>query len=137
MLHDTNPSREYMPNPQLTPGMVVTIQLDALQNNDLSPGNKGIRQAWQFASPANRGAIGSVERLVEMVKNPLYKYLIGFETAELGQSAVQDDRAQQIVRLRHRGSKVYLYVFMLSRQREEPYQGCWMTDAVIPVQERI
>ncbi|MEO8609644.1 MAG: DUF4864 domain-containing protein [Chloroflexota bacterium] len=137
MLSDSNPRQVYSPNSELTPTMVVTIQLDALQNNDLSPGNRGIRQAWQFASPTNRGAVGAVERFIELVKNPLYKHLIGFETAQLGQVAVQNDRAQQIARLRHRSGKVYLYVFVLSRQREEPYQNCWMTDAVIPVQERV
>ena len=113
------------------------MQLDALQNNDLSPGNEGIRRAWNFASPANRTAIGPVERFIALVKNPLYTHLIGFESAELGQMVIQDDRAQQVVRLHYRKGKTFLFVFMLSRQSETPYAGCWMTDAVIPVEERV
>jgi hypothetical protein len=136
MQSHSDANRQLTPSPELTPDKVVIIQLDALQNNDLSQGNEGIRQAWHFASPSNREAIGPIERFISLVKNPLYKNLIGFETADLGQIIVQNDRAQQIVRLNHPGGKVFLYVFMLSRQSEYPYENCWMTDAVVPLREQ-
>ena len=137
MLQRPDTNQQFMPSPELTPGMVIIIQLDALQNNDLSPGNEGIGCAWNFASPANRTAIGPIERFIELVKNPLYRNLIGFETAELGQIVLQEDRAQQVVRLYHPKRKTFLYAFLLSKQETEPYRGCWMTDAVIPVEERV
>ncbi|GAB4515993.1 MAG: hypothetical protein OHK0046_20430 [Anaerolineae bacterium] len=120
------------PHPDLSPQDVVKIQLDALQNNDLFRDNRGIRAAFLFASPENQAMTGPVERFIEMVKNPLYAPMIGFERAELGLMVLLGSMAQQRVRLYQRGGTVATFVFTLSRQQTAPYEGCWMTDSVVP-----
>ncbi len=121
------------PSPDLKPEDVVKIQLDALQNNDITPGNQGIRIAFRFASPANKEATGPVERFIDLVKNPLYRPMIGFENASLEPMRFSGNLAQQRLTLYHRNGDSAVFVFTLSRQREGAEKGCWMTDGVLRV----
>ena len=125
------PTRLPTPNPELTPRDVVIIQLEALQNNDLYEHNGGIRIAYQFASPGNRGYVGTIDRFIELVKNPLYNAMIGFQRAELGPILILGDHAQVRVELVDMHGQTHEYVWSLSRQSEAPYRGCWMTDGVM------
>jgi hypothetical protein len=133
MLRRPEVSPDLVPNLQFSPGMVVVFQLDALQNNDLYPLNTGIRVVWNFASPANRALIGPIDQFVQVMKSSLYQGLIGFEAAELGGSSAHNERVQHGVRLYHHRRGSFAYVFMLSRQDRDPYLGCWMTDAIVPL----
>jgi hypothetical protein len=130
-------NRQWAANPTPSPSHsaeeVVKFQLDALQNNDLMPNNEGVRIAFRFASPANKDATGPVDRFIELVKNPLYKPLIGYEHATLENMRYAGNIAQQRVTLHIRGGKRAIYVFTLSRQREGTDKGCWMTDGVLRV----
>lgn len=121
----------FEPNPDLSPDDVVKIQLDALQNNDLTPDNEGIRLAFRFASPQNQEVTGPLERFIHIIKGSDYAPMVGFERAEVGVMLVLGDYAQQRVRVinRRRGSATY--IFTLSRQHEPPYTDCWMIDAVL------
>lgn len=126
-LWQTEPS----PNPDLLPADVVKLQLDAIQNNDLTPNNDGIRIAFKFASPANQNMTGPLVRFIKLVKNPIYRPLIGFESAELDAIRFVGNLAQQRVHVYHRGGNVFTYVFTLSKQREGDYKDCWLTDGVL------
>jgi hypothetical protein len=119
------------PSPDLSPREVVMIQLEALQNNDLYAQNGGIRRVFDYASPGNRSFTGPVERFIELVKNPLYKPLIGFQRATIGGILILGDHAQVRVELVDAQGKSVRYVWSLSRQAEMPYANCWMTDGVM------
>lgn len=107
------------------------IQLEALQNNDLYNRDGGIRVAYEYASPGNRGYIGDVERFIELVKNPLYRPMIGFRQATIGGVLILGDHAQIQVELVDAQGKTVRYVWSLSRQGDAPYEDCWMTDGVM------
>ncbi len=119
------------PNPELTPDQVVKIQLEGLQNNDLTDDNLGIRICFNFASPGNRIITGPIENFIKLVKTPTYRALIGFERAEFSLVTVKGRSAQQAVRIIHTNGETAVYAFVLSKQDEDPYRDCWMTDAVI------
>jgi hypothetical protein len=120
------------PNSELTPQIVVALQLDALQIDDLVPGNQGIRAAFKFASPSNQAQIGPIERFIQLLKTDRYRPMIGFERAELDIFRVLGgDLAQQRVVLLNGKSDPATYMFILSIQERPPYAGCWMTDAVL------
>lgn len=119
------------PNPDLTPDQVVKIQLESLQNNDLSKDNRGIRICFTFASPGNKVITGPISNFIKLVKTPAYSPLIGFERAEFSLMVVKGRTAQQAVRITHTRGETALYAFVLSKQDEDPYRDCWMTDAVI------
>ncbi len=121
------------PDPALLAQDVVWIQLDALQNSDLTPTGTGLRIAYRFASPKNRETIGSVDEFIRVVKNPLYAPLIGFERAELGamRPAFTADQAWQQVWLYRGGRPRGVFRWVLSRQQSGEFAGCWMVDAVV------
>ncbi len=119
------------PNPDLTPDQVVKIQLEALQNNDLTENNAGIRISFNFASPGNQEITGPVENFIKLAKSSAYRALIGFERAEFSRLIVEGRTARQVVKIIHTHGESALYLFVLSQQDEVRYRDCWMTDAVI------
>lgn len=109
------------------------IQLEALQNNDLYGHDGGIRIAFNYASPDNRSYTGPVERFIQLVKNPLYRPMIGFSRAALGTMLIMGDHAQVRVDVVDASGQSVRYLWSLSRQSQPPYTDCWMTDGVMQV----
>ncbi len=121
------------PSPQLNPGQVVRLQLEALQRADHPEPDAGIVRAWGFASPANKAAIGPIDRFVTVVRSPEYVALLNCRDFQLGQTLVDGNRAQLIVAVRAQDDSLSFFLFQLTRQSCETYDGCWMTEAVVPV----
>ncbi len=118
------------PNPNLSPEQVVTIVLEALQHNDEQAPDSGIATAFRFASPGNRAATGPLERFVQLVKSSAYKPLLNHKTATRGNVRIADDIARQRVTLTAADGERVVYLFTVSKQTEDPYKNCWMTDGV-------
>lgn len=122
------------PKPELTPSQVVRIQLDALQRNDQPAPESGIETAWNFASPGNKQATGPLPRFTRMVHNPTYEPMINHRSHRLGQVKLLNQRIAVInAALNSADGTPVFYQFQLSRQKSGPYDGCWMTDAVTPL----
>ena len=120
-------SESLVPNPGLSPGDVIRIQLEALRNNDEQ--DRGIAVAFRFASPANRANTGPLPRFVAMIEQGLYSLMLDFLEADYGPVETVADQARQRVTLTGARTSV-TYWFHLSRQSDAPYTDCWMTDAV-------
>jgi len=120
------------PHPSLTPADVVVAQLDALSRR----GDDGIARAYRFASPANRRAIGSVDRFERVVRSPGYAPMLDHRSAELGPERVEGGRAAVAVALTAADGSRHAYLFELSRQRDGAWTGCWMTDSVLVMTPR-
>ena len=73
---------------------------------------------------------GPLERFILLVKNPAYKPMLNYKSAEFGALDIKDDEAQQRVTLVSADGAKVVYRFTLSKQHEEPYKDCWMTDGV-------
>ncbi len=117
------------PSPELLPEDVVKIQLNALKHNDGK--NHGIAIVYRFASPENRLYTGPLENFTKMLYNPLYAPMLNYDTEELGTMKKDEQRAEQRVVLIDKHGKAHTYLFLLSKQQEGDYRGCWMTDGVI------
>ena len=120
-------SESLVPDPGLSPGDVIRIQLEALRHNDER--DRGISVAFRFASPANRANTGSLPRFVAMIEQGPYALMLDFRHADYGPVETVDDQARQRVTLTGARAST-TYWFFLSRQWEAPYVDCWMTDAV-------
>ena len=116
-----------VPVPELSPGEVIRIQLEALRHNDER--DRGIEVALRFASPANRANTGPLSRFARMIKQGPYALMLDFRKASYGMVEVRDEQARQHVTLTGPHARVS-YWFHLSRQSDAPYADCWMTDTV-------
>jgi hypothetical protein len=124
------------PNPELSPGQVVKIQVEALQNNDEA--DTGIEITFKFASPANKRVTGPLNRFKRLVKNPLYRPMLNHKIAEYEPVEISGNTATQRVTIIGPNGKATVYLFSLSRQTEPPCIGCWLTDSVtvVPVKRQ-
>ncbi len=125
----TPPAAPTEPSPKLTPAQVVSAQLAALKNND--DRDSGIRISFRFASPGNKAQTGPIERFIAMVKNPAYLPMINHQSVHPEPIEVNGSAARQIVTLVASHGKRTRYLFVLSKQKQPPCRGCWMTDAVV------
>lgn len=122
------------PHHDLSPEDVVRTVLNALQHNDTPGPDFGIRTTFNFASPGNRSATGPLARFAEMVKSSVYSILLNFKDARVDPPAVSGERARIVVRVTAGDGRKATFIWELSRQSNPPYQGCWMTDSVLPVE---
>ena len=120
------------PDPSLSPQDVVSIQIEALQNNDIPYEDRGIEVTFNFASPANKRMTGPLERFKAMVRNPVYGPMIDHRSAKYENLLVEGDFARIDVVLISKEGEYLGYRFILSRQHGNEYEGSWMTGAVIP-----
>jgi Domain of unknown function (DUF4864) len=118
------------PKPELTPGQVVEIQVEALQYNDRPSKDAGIATTFQFASPTNREATGPLERFTLIVKGPAYRPLIGHRIAGYSPTVERGSLAVRLVTIVAADGQAIDYLFQLSK---DPKSGCWFTDGVAPV----
>lgn len=116
------------PNPSLNPVQVVEAQLDALRRN--RDDDEGIRITYNFASPANREETGPLDRFRTLFESPVYAPLLNHREFEVYAPSVYEDLAVVPVRVIASDGEQVDYVFILTRQQEDPYENMWMTDAV-------
>ena len=120
------------PDPSLSPQDVVSIQVEALSNNDTPYKDRGLEVTFNFASPANKLMTGPLERFKVMVRNPTYGPMIDHRSAKFEMLVVEGNSARIDVILTSKEGVYLGYRFFLSRQHGNEYEGSWMTDAVIP-----
>jgi len=120
------------PDPSLSPRDVVSIQIEALRNNDSPYENRGVEVTFKFASPANKRITGPLDRFKMMVRSPTYGPMIDHRSASFENLVVEGESARIDVILRSKEGLYLGYRFFLSRQHGNRYEGSWMTDAVIP-----
>ncbi len=118
------------PDPSLSPEDVVSIQIEALQQNDTPYEDRGIEVTFNFASPTNKRVTGPLERFKAMVRGPIYGPMINHRSAEYVNVRVEGDFAQVDVILQSKDGQYLGYRFRLSRQHDNQFEGSWMTDAV-------
>ena len=121
------------PSPDLTPEQVITIQLNALKNNDRPSPDHGIGITFNFASPGNKAFTGPLARFIRMVKDPVYRPMLNHRSYAREAVETFGDMARQRVTIVDAGGRRIVYIFILSKQTEPPYEDCWMTDSVMRV----
>ena len=118
------------PNPELKANEIVSLQLMAMQQNDVS--NHGIEITYRFASPQNKIQTGPLSRFIMLVKNPAYRPLLNHLDATFLNLKVEGNVAiQEVIITTSKGTRKG-FRFLLSLQQGEQFEDCWMTDAVIP-----
>lgn len=119
------------PAPSLSPKEVVRIQVEALRTNAAT--DAGIALVFRFASPQNRQTTGPLSRFAQMIRTPPYDLMVNHRTASYGLTILGESRMRQDVTIIAKDGSKTRFVWLVSRQEEGPYAGCWTTDAVFAV----
>jgi hypothetical protein len=122
------PSGITQPSPELEPDQVVEILLEAFQNND--DNNGGLQTVYRFVSPNIRPYTGSFDQFVQFLRRASYSILINHRYAEVSPIHVRQNAANQRVVVYGAKGQMAVYTFILSRQKGNQYDGCWMTEFV-------
>jgi hypothetical protein len=120
------------PHPSRSPRDVVTEQLASLGDPDLV---RGVLQCMAFASPANQAATGPLPRFGAIITSPPYDVLGKADGIAVGDPTFTDDTARIFVAVMLE-DQLSTFVWVLSKQTNEPYRDCWMTDSVLRVESQ-
>ena len=119
------------PNTSLKPLEVVSIQLSALQRNNVPFKDAGIEQVWKFAHPNNKKITGPLEKFKTMIYSKNYQMLIDHENSEITILSEDNDRSVYKVFILSNDKKKYSYVWQVEKVRQEgDLMNCWMTTSV-------
>ena len=122
------------PHPSLSPLDVVKIVMNALQKNDEPSKNRGIRVTYKFSSPANKNVTGPIERFVNMVTGPVYGKMVDHLGAVYEKIKLKGNSASIDVIIKVASGRFVGFRFLLTKQRDNEFDGAWMTDSVIPIE---
>jgi hypothetical protein len=115
--------------PAMTPEQIVTAQLAALQKDDM-------RAVYEFASPANKARVGSLDTFSLMVHDGPYRNLVKHEKADILLTMTTAPTSWtglvRVIPSRESRKDLVEFYWLLSRCKNGPYPGCYMVDAVIP-----
>ncbi|HMO86748.1 MAG TPA: hypothetical protein PKC18_17695 [Lacipirellulaceae bacterium] len=119
-----------LPDPSLSPADVVAIQLAGLA--DPEPHGVGILQCFALASPANREVTGPLDRFGILVRTGEFACLTNPRATTVGRAQIDGDFAAVVVTVLDRKRRLRAFHWVLAKQIDPPYEGCWMTEAVHP-----
>jgi hypothetical protein len=124
-----------MPSPELLPEEVISVIMEALQQND--PLDLGIETIFNFASPGNKLATGTLDVFKKQLKTPLFQPMLNFSNYKSSELVTDGSQAQQILVIPDELGQDIGYLFTLSKQTEMPFQDCWMTDSIRRVKPEV
>ena len=108
--------------------------MNALQKNDAPSKNRGVAVTFNFASPANKNVTGPIERFVNMVLGPVYGQMVDHLGAVYEKIKIKGDSASIDVIIKGVSGKLAGFRFLLTKQRNNEFNGTWMTDSVTPIE---
>jgi len=126
---------ELTPGPALGPEQVVEYQVNALQHNDNPHADAGIERTFRFASPSNKKITGPLEHFVSIVKSPAYLPMLNNLASSVTGMQVDGDHAKVAIRITPAKGHALTYLFVLTKQHDNDFDNCWMTDSVMPIEE--
>ena len=119
------------PDPSISPKEVISIQLIALQNNDLPFNDAGIEQTWEFAHPDNRAFTGPLDNFIRMLKNPSYVMMIDHLEHKIIPVQEQEMNSYYFVELIDRNGKKFGFEWTVEKVNQNgKFKDCWMTVGV-------
>tara|TARA_Y100001936_G_C15997829_1_gene626111 strand:- start:39 stop:494 length:456 start_codon:yes stop_codon:yes gene_type:complete len=119
------------PNPSIKPIDVISIQLEALKNNNDPFDDAGIIQTWEFAHPNNRIFTGPINNFIKMIKNPSYSMMLDHLDHKINTIKENDSISLYFVELIDWKGNKYGFEWIVSKVEDDSeFKNCWMTSGV-------
>ena len=119
------------PNPALKPIEVISIQLNALKDNNNPYLNAGVVQTWEFAHPSNRKYTGPLENFVKMMSSPSYFIMLDHTDHNIISVSDRDFITYFFVEITDKEGNKFGFTWTLEKViTERKFKECWMTTAV-------
>ena len=119
------------PDPTISAKEVISIQLKALQINNLPFEDAGIEQTWEFAHPNNQKITGPIERFKFMMKSDSYSMLLNHTSHEIKEVYLSKEVATFEVTVLDKEKKYYKFKWQVEKYKgESALNDCWLTTAV-------
>jgi len=119
------------PNPALMPIEVISIQLNALKDNNNPYLNAGVVQTWEFAHPSNRKYTGPLENFVKMMSSPSYVIMLDHTNHNIISVSDRDFITYFFVEITDKKGNKFGFTWTLEKViAESKFKDCWMTVAV-------
>ena len=129
--YDNHPPNLYDPNIVLKPIEVISIQLNALQRNNIPFKDAGIEQVWRFAHPSNKKITGPLEKFKTMIYSKNYQMLIEHENSEITILSENDEVSVYKIFILSSNKKKYSYIWQIEKVKiDGDLKNCWMTTSV-------
>ena len=119
------------PNPALKAIEVISIQLNALKDNNNPYLNAGVAQTWEFAHPSNRKYTGPLENFLKMMYTPSYVIMLGHTDHNIISVTDRDFITHFFVEITDKEGNKFGFTWTLEKViTESKFKDCWMTVAV-------
>ena len=120
-----------IPNPNIKPKEVVSIQLDGLKNNNFPYKDAGIEQTWNFAHPSNRIYTGPLSNFTKMMKSNSYNLMLNHINHNIIFVSKDGSTANFFVELTDKTGDKFGFTWTVKKITVEgKYKNCWMTSGV-------
>ena len=119
------------PTPFIEPESVVSIQLEALKQNNLPYKNAGIAQTWEFAHPINRLNTGPLKKFEKMMYSNSYSMMLNHQYHNIIKVEKKDNLAFFFIELVDKSDNKFGFQWILQKiSIQGDYFNCWMTISV-------
>jgi len=119
------------PNPALKPIEVISIQLNALKDNNIPYLNAGVVQTWEFAHPSNRKYTGPLENFIKMMYSPSYVIMLDHTDHNIISVSDKDFITHFFVEIIDKEGNKFGFTWTLEKvTTESKFIDCWMTTIV-------
>jgi len=119
------------PNPTINPLTVITIQLEALKENNYPYEDFGIEQTWEFAHPQNRQYTGPLSNFKLMMKSNSYALMLNHSDHYIFFVSDNEEAANYFIEIIDKIGNKFGFTWTLTKilTRGE-LLNCWMTLSV-------
>ncbi len=119
------------PDPSIKPKEVISIQLSALQKNNMPFDNAGIAQTWEFAHPFNREYTGPLDNFTSMMYSPSYSIMLNHQSHNIMIVSEKEDEAYFFIELTDKLGNQFGFQWTLKKVKiKGDFLNCWMTVGV-------
>ncbi len=119
------------PSPNLDLQEVISIQLNALKDNNSPYINAGIEQTWEFAHPSNRKFIGPLSNFTDMMYSRSYAIMLDHLKHNIIFVNKKPNVSYFFIELTDKVGNKYGFQWVVEKVMiKGEFKDCWMTTSV-------